>query len=241
MGSGSGVVWDSDADAEYDECLLKARFLTAPPTPDFALLETMRWGGGYDLLDRHLDRLRASAAYFGFAVPGNLEAQLQAFAEELRGDVEYKVRLTLDRHGQLIIESTPLDAAPLPLRRAVVFPEPVDIGDPFLRHKTTHRRLYEATFDWGLNRGFDEVILVNDRGEVTEGTRTNVFARRGGRLVTPPLASGGLGGVYRAHILATHPEAVEDVLCPADLLSAESVYLCNALRGLCEVSVSLPS
>ena len=241
MGSGSGVVWDSDADAEYDECLLKARFLTAPPTPDFALLETMRWGGGYDLLDRHLDRLRASAAYFGFAVPGNLEAQLQAFAEELRGDVEYKVRLTLDRHGQLIIESTPLDAAPLPLRRAVVSPEPVDIGDPFLRHKTTHRRLYEATFDWGLNRGFDEVILVNDRGEVTEGTRTNVFARRGGRLVTPPLASGGLGGVYRAHILATHPEAVEDVLRPADLLSAESVYLCNALRGLCEVSVSLPS
>jgi para-aminobenzoate synthetase/4-amino-4-deoxychorismate lyase len=241
MGSGSGVVWDSDADAEYDECLLKARFLTAPPTPDFALLETMRWGGGYDLLDRHLDRLRASAAYFGFSAPSDLEVQLQAFAEDLRNGVEYKVRLTLDRRGQLAVESTPLDAAPLPLRRAVIFPEPVDADDPFLRHKTTHRPLYERAFDWGLERGFDEAILVNERGEVTEGTRTNVFARRDGRLVTPPLASGGLGGVYRAHVLATHPEAVEDVLRPADLLSADAVYLCNALRGLCEVSVSLPS
>jgi para-aminobenzoate synthetase/4-amino-4-deoxychorismate lyase len=241
MGSGSGVVWDSDADAEYDECLLKARFLTAPATPDFELLETMRWNGGYDLLDRHLDRLRASAAYFGFPVPSDLEAQLKAHAEDLRNGIEYRVRLTLDRRGCLSIESTPLDAAPLPLRRAVVFPEPVDTDDPFLRHKTTHRRLYERAFDWGLDRGFDEAILVNERGEVTEGTRTNVFARRDGRLITPPLSSGGLGGVYRAHVLATHPEAVEGVLRPTDLLSADAVYLCNALRGLCEVSVSLPS
>lgn len=241
MGSGSGVVWDSDADAEYDECLLKARFLTAPPTPDFELLETMRWCGGYDLLDRHVDRLRASAGYFGFVVPEDLEAQLAIYAERLQPDMDYRIRLTLDRHRNITLDATPLDAAPLSLRRAVIFPEPVDADDPFLRHKTTHRTLYERAFDWGLARGFDEVILVNERGEVTEGTRTNVFARRGGRLITPPLSSGGLDGVYRAHVLATHPEAVEDVLRPADLLSAESVYLCNALRGLCEVSVSLPS
>jgi para-aminobenzoate synthetase/4-amino-4-deoxychorismate lyase len=241
MGSGSGIVWDSDADAEYDECLLKARFLTAPPTPDFALLETMRWGGGYDLLDRHLSRLRASAAYFGIVVPDDLESQLEAHAESLRPGVEYRVRLTLDRRGRAALESTPLDAAPLPLRRAVVFPEPVRADDPFLRHKTTHRRVYDRAYEWGLERGYDEALLVNERGEVTEGTRTNMFVRRDGELVTPPLTSGGLGGVYRAHVLATHPEAAEATLHPMDLLRADAVYLCNALRGLREVSVSLES
>ena len=125
MGSGSGVVWDSDADAEYDECLLKARFLTTPPTPDFALLETIRWDGGYDLLDRHLDRLRRSADYFGFPFD---EAALRdrLCATELQRGEGYKVRLTLDRRGRIGLAATPLAADPLPLRRAAVFPEPAD-------------------------------------------------------------------------------------------------------------------
>ena len=238
MGSGSGVVWDSDADAEYEECLLKARFLTAPPAPDFALLETIRWSGGFDLLDRHLARLRAAAAYFAFPFDeAMLRARLDACAADLQPNMAYKARLTLDRNGRVEIATTPLDADPLPLRRAVVFPEPVDGADPFLRHKTTHRPVYDRAFAWGLERGFDEALLVNERGEVTEGTRTNVFVRRDGRLVTPPLASGGLGGVYRAHLLATHPEAAEEVLWAADLRSADVVYLCNAVRGLHAVTV----
>ena len=239
MGSGSGVVWDSDADAEYDECLLKARFLTAPPSPDFALLETIRWHDGFDLLDRHLDRLRASADYFGIPVPEDLRHQIAVHAEGLSIGVEYKVRLTLDQQGHLTLASTPLNAAPFPLRRAVVFPEAVGSDDPFFRHKTTHRALYERAFDWARSHGFDEAILVNEHGEVTEGTRTNVFIRRDVRFVTPPRASGGLGGVYRAHVLASRSEAVEEVLYPSDLVEADAVYLCNALRGLCQVSVSL--
>lgn len=239
MGSGSGVVWDSDAEAEYDECLLKARFLTAPPAPDFALLETMRWDGGFDLLDRHLDRLRAAADYFAYPLDEEaIRERLSAHTADVRAGSPRKVRLTLDRRGHTEVVVTPLDADPLPLRRAVVYPEPVDAADPFLRHKTTHRPVYERAYAWALERGFDEAVLVNRRGEVTEGTRTNVFARCDGRLVTPPLASGGLGGVYRAHVLATHPEASEAVLRPADLLSADAVYVCNALRGLHEVSLS---
>ena len=239
MGSGSGVVWDSDAEAEYDECLLKARFLTAPPAPDFALLETMRWDGGFDLLDRHFDRLRAAADYFSYPFDEDaIREQLTQRMADVRAGSPRKVRLTLDRRGHAEVAVTPLDADALPLRRAVVYPEPVDAADPFLRHKTTHRPVYERAYAWALERGFDEAILVNQRGEVTEGTRTNVFARRDGRLVTPPLASGGLGGVYRAHLLATRPEAGEEVLRPADLLSADAVYLCNALRGLHEVSIS---
>src|SRR5690606_36010579 len=145
----------------------------------------------------------------------------------------YKVRLTLDRRGRIGLAATPLAADPLPLRRAAVFPEPADSADPFLRHKTTHRPLYARALAWAQERGFDEAVLLNERGEVTEGTRTTVFVRRGGRLLTPPLASGGLGGVYRAHLLATRPDADEEVLTLADLFGADAVYLCNALRGLC--------
>ena len=237
MGSGSGVVWDSDADAEYDECLLKARFLTAPPLPDFSLLETMRWEDGVALLDLHLDRLRRAAAYFDFPYDATaVRTRIESAGAQQREPA--KLRLTLDRRGEVQIEATSLDDDPLPLRRAGVFPEPVDASDPFLRHKTTHRPLYDRAFAWAQARGFDEALLTNERGEVTEGTRTNVFVRRGDSLVTPPLSAGGLGGVYRAHLLA-RGEAREEVVTVADLASADAVYLTNAVRGLNEVTVEM--
>ena len=236
MGSGSGVVWDSDPDAEYNECLLKARFLTAPAPPDFALLETMRWEGGVALLDRHLARLRRSADYF--EVPFD-EAAVRGRLEEVESELvpgeAHRLRLTLDRHGDVHIDAGPLDATPF--RRAVIYPEPADPSDPFQRHKTTHRPFYERALQWARERGFDEAILVNERGEVVEGTRTNVFLRRGGRLVTPPLSVGGLGGVYRAHLLATEG-AAEEVLTVADLHAADAVYLSNAVRGLSDITVA---
>lgn len=236
MGSGSGVVWDSDPDAEYDECLLKARFLTAPAPPAFALLETMRWEDGVALLGRHLARLRRSAGYFGFPFD---EAAVRGRLAEVESGLEpgtaVRIRLTLGPKGEVGIEAGPL-AAP-PFRRAVVYPEPADPSDPFQRHKTTHRDFYERAYGWAQERGFDEALLVNVRGEVVEGTRTNVFVRRGGRLVTPPLAVGGLGGVYRAHLLATEG-ADEEVLTIADLCRADAVYLSNAVRGLSEVAVT---
>jgi para-aminobenzoate synthetase/4-amino-4-deoxychorismate lyase len=199
----------------------------------------MRWDGGCALLDRHLDRLRRSAEYFDFPFDGVLVRDaLEANTVDLRPDIAHRLRLTLDRRGRVEIEAAHLAAAPLPLRNAVVFPEPVDAADPFLRHKTTHRSVYDRAFAWAQERGFDEAILLNERGEVTEGTRTNVFVRRGGRLLTPPRASGGLDGVFRAHVLATRPGAAEQTLRAADLFSADAVYLCNALRGWHEVTVN---
>ena len=140
MGVGSGIVWDSEPEAEYAECLLKARFLTDDPLPDFALLETVRWDDGYALLDRHLDRLRRAAAYFGFPFDEAVLRDRLRETEARLGEVS-RVRLTLDRRERVETEATPLADLPLVLRRAVVFPEPADSADPFLRHKTTHPRL----------------------------------------------------------------------------------------------------
>ncbi len=238
MGIGSGVVWDSDADEEYAECLLKARFLTGPARPDFRPLETMRAERGrIPLLDRHLARLSRSARYFEFVLD---EATVRARMEEtLRGVGEgpHRVRLTLGRGGDVAIEAEPADDTALRLHRAVVFPEPAPSDDPFLRHKTTHRPFYDRALAWARARGADEAILLNERGEVTEGTFTNLWVRRGDRLLTPPLASGGLGGVYREHLLATRPDAAEAVLRPDDLRAADAVLLSNAVRGLQEVRV----
>lgn len=232
MGIGSGVVWDSEAETEYEECLLKARFLTDPSPPEFALLETMRAvEGQIPLLSNHLERLRASADYFGFAFDE------YAVIERLKeiGEGELRLRLTVGRDSEVAVDTSPLEDRPLD--RAVIFPRPADPDDPFQRHKTTHRPFYDQALAFAHEHGADEAILVNDRGEIVEGSFTNVWIRRGGKLLTPAARSGGLGGVYRAHLLATRGDAEEAVLTVDDLLAAREVYLSNAVRGLRQVRI----
>lgn len=194
------------------------------------LLETMRAEAGrIALLDRHLARLGSSAAAFRYPVR----------IEEVRGRVEAAiqrrvgvcgVRLTLGPAGDVEVESWALDDRPL--RSAWIDPEPLpEAGGLLCRHKTTDRAHYRARLERARRLGADEAILINARGEVTEGTRTNVWARIDGRLWTPPLGAGGLDGVFRAHVLAKRPEAGETALLPEDLRDAEAVYLTNALRG----------
>jgi para-aminobenzoate synthetase/4-amino-4-deoxychorismate lyase len=108
----------------------------------------------------------------------------------------------------------------------------IESTNPFLFHKTTRRELYDS--EWQLyheTQGADEVIYLNERGEVAEGSRTNIFVERKGKLLTPPLGSGVLPGVLRAELIASG-KAEEAVLMPEDLSSAEAVYLGNSVRGL---------
>jgi para-aminobenzoate synthetase / 4-amino-4-deoxychorismate lyase len=232
MDVGSGVVWDSDPETEYDECLLKARFLIDPPLPDFALLETMRADDGeIPLLERHLYRLEDAAAYFDF--PYEEGSARRALAD--LGSGLLRVRLLISPTGEITVETAPIADSALDLRTAAIYPEPMPDDDPFLRHKTTHRPFYERALGWAQAHGADEAILLNERGEVVEGTFTNVWIRKGDRLLTPPLGSGGLSGVFRAHLLDAHPSAAVEVLTPADLANADAVLLSNAVRGLIEV------
>jgi para-aminobenzoate synthetase/4-amino-4-deoxychorismate lyase len=209
-------------------------------TPAFRLLETMRWDGpaaGVALLGRHLGRLTAAAAAFGFACDeAAVRAALDAAAAG-RPDTPHRVRLLLDAQGAVDVEAAALDPGER-MRRAVLHPEPVEAGGPFWRHKTTHRPHYEAPFRRARAAGFDEAVLLDRHGRVVEGTRTTVWVAHGGRLLTPPLAVGCLPGVHRAHLLATHPEAGEAVLTAADLFAADAVYLANAVRGLQPVAVA---
>jgi para-aminobenzoate synthetase/4-amino-4-deoxychorismate lyase len=234
FGVGSGIVWDSEQVAEYEECLTKAQVLFAP-RPAFELLETLLWrrGRGYFLLEAHLQRLRDSADYFGFALDADaVRRQLLTVAERFTAP-RYRVRLRVNRHGAAQVEYAPLSPERRVWRVALAR-EPVDPREVFLYHKTTHRQVYERAR--AAHPDCDDVILWNTRGEITESTLANVVVRLDGRYYTPPVECGLLAGVYRGHLLQ-RGLLRERVLTPNDLRRAEAVYLINSVRGRVRVEV----
>jgi para-aminobenzoate synthetase/4-amino-4-deoxychorismate lyase len=238
MGVGGGIVADSDPAAEYRECLLKASFLTHAPN-DFQLIETILWNGAFDLLTEHLDRLAASAAYFNFTFDRDaIITQLKSQAVTFEPNVKYRVRLLLDDAGTTTITSIPLTTKPTGL--ICLSTEATSSTDLFLHHKTTRRTLYDRLYQQAIAQNCDDVIFFNERGELTEGAICNIFLRKGNTLFTPPLTSGVLPGIYRRYILETNPHAKEKVLTLEDLHTADTIYICNSVRGMNEVKLNTP-
>ena len=225
MGIGSGIVADSEGAAEWAECRLKAGFLR-DCDPGLQLIETLRRDGGvYPMWQGHLARLRHSAAWLGF--PLDEQALCRKLAEQPTTGT-WRVRLTLDQAGGIAVQSFPLAATPSEIQDVVLAGSAIDADDPLRRHKTTARQLYDAALR-DLPAACFDAIFLNQRGEIAEGARSNIFVERDGILLTPPLDSGALPGVLRASLLASG-RAREAVLYPADL--AEGFWLGNALRGL---------
>ena len=227
-GVGGGIVWDSDAMSEYAETLAKAEVLLGE-RPDFDLLETVLWTpeAGVYLLVRHVERLIASAEFFGRSVDQDALTQLLG---SLKGSEPLRVRLLLDEQGLLRMEQKPLQAlnegGPL---RVQLASEPIDRGDRWLYHKTTHRAVYAAAEAERVD--CEEVILWNREGEVTEGTIFNLAVERQGKWVTPPVTSGLLGGVMRAELLASGA-MVEGIILVEELREAGCFRLFNSVRGV---------
>ena len=227
---GSGVVWDSDAVAEFEECRLKARVLSTPPAPPFHLLESLLWtpGEGYTLRDEHLRRLAESGEYFGYPVSLTaVAARLDELAVGLAAPS--KVRLRVGSGGEIAVEARPLaeGAPPEPLRLGLAR-EAVSSADVWLHHKTTRRNAYDTAR--AARPDCDEVILWNERGELTEATTSNLVLELDGERWTPPISAGLLAGTLRARLLAAG-EIAERTLTPADLARAERVWLINSVRG----------
>ncbi len=221
---GSGVTWDSEAENEYAECLAKAAVLRQA-RPDFELLETLRWDGGFALLEEHIERLAASAGYFDFVVDrGRVVAALESAVRDARNPV--CVRLLLSRGGEPRVETRALDA-PRAFRVALAS-APVCSRDVFLFHKTTHRAVYEAAR--AARPDCDDVLLWNERGELTESTIANVVVERDGELITPPVPCGLLPGTMRARLLAESRIREARVL-KEELRRAGRIRLINSLRG----------
>ncbi|MGD9780533.1 MAG: aminodeoxychorismate synthase component I [Kiritimatiellia bacterium] len=231
-GVGGGIVWDSDRAAEQAECRAKARILSTPPRPPFALLETMLWTpeDGIRLLELHLARLRDSADYFGYPFDAaRIRAEVETLARSLPRAPQ-RVRLLLAEDGTPTLQASPL--APLasgPFFHIALARRPVDRADVFLYHKTTNRRIYEeAKADFP---GHDDVILYNEDGEATESTLANLAVEIDGVLCTPPVECGLLPGVARAELLARG--ILRERRIPLPLLrESPRIFLLNSVRGL---------
>lgn len=235
LGVGAGIVYDSEAAAEYAECQLKARFLTGLAN-DFELFETMfaTRADGARHLERHLARLQASADYFGHPFGAGAARAAQAVADAcaaLPDGVAHRLRLALRTDGQIVVQTAPLTPLQEPVH-LLLSDEPVRSDDLFVRHKTSIRSRYDAAWRAAESRGAFDTLFFNERGELTEGGRSNVFVCVKGRWYTPPLSSGVLPGVMRA-VLLDDPawDAIEVPITRETLERAQEIVVCNALRG----------
>lgn len=203
-------------------------------TADFELIETMRWQPetGFLRFDRHLARLYGSAAELGFACdPRRIGAVLGEAVDGSR--TAMRTRLALARNGEATASAQPYE--PLAADKVWILRlarTRLDSQNTLLRHKTSRRQLYTHARSEYLVTQADEVLLANERGEICEGTITNVFADFGdGALATPRLDCGLLPGVLRAELL-DDGRAHEAIYSYDVLKSAKALFVGNSLRGL---------
>jgi para-aminobenzoate synthetase / 4-amino-4-deoxychorismate lyase len=226
-GVGGGITHDSSASGEYEEIVAKARVLT-DVRPAFELFESLAHGPaeGFRHLDEHLERLAGSAGYFGFRFePEAAAAALKRAVAEVTGPSV--VRLTLARDGGLstdVRDLPPTDDAV----RVALDDEPVDPSDVWLFHKTTRRAPYERRRE--RRPDVDDVLLVNDRGEVTESTIANLAVLLDGVWVTPPVDAGLLPGTYR-EVLLREGRLTERPVRVGELRGAGELALVSSVRG----------
>lgn len=208
---------------------------------DFGLIETLLWtrDEGFSLLPEHLARLAASSATLGFVYnEARLrEALAQGLGSEGGPPERLRVRLVLSRDGAIETSATAIDPVPPEtLWRVALARRRFSAGDPLLRHKTTRRALYEDELAEAAARcGADEVLFLNERDELCESARCNLFVPDGPTLLTPPLSCGLLPGTLRANLIATG-RAQEAVLRLDDL--REDFLLGNSVRGLVRAALT---
>lgn len=223
-GSGCGIVWESRAEEEFREFQLKREFLQ-PALAGFCLIETMRKTKNVLRLSFHMRRLRASARAFG--IPLDLRAVLERLKQGSGG----RLRLTVDFTGRITLEESVL-----PLRkrflRIGLARQCVRSGDFFRRHKTSHRELYDTSLKRALSLGLDDVLFLNERGEVAETAVRNVLLFTGSRWLTPRAECGALPGVFLAALEAQKAGRIERTAFSLEDLRSGRLFTCNSVRGI---------
>ena len=252
-GLGGGIVWDSTDRDEYEEALLKARVLTEV-LPEFSLLETMLWTPttGFFLREKHVARLLDSANYFDFPILSPWSSTpagpsrdvsravlpkeiIESYLDEISSKFTslQRVRLLLDKNGNLTSETKSFDSSEENRPWTVCLAKKsINSNDVFLFHKTTYRDVYEAA-----RKDFpeyDDILLYNERRELTEFTLGNIVVEMEGKLYTPPVSCGLLAGTFRAY-LVERDQVQERVIRAEELKDCSNVFLVNSVRQWQEV------
>ncbi len=250
MGIGSGIVSDSDPEQEWQECLLKGRFLTGPAS-EFQVIETLLHDPdkGYVFLKEHLQRLEASASYFLFSCDtASIREALSAQGRRSAGTPQ-RVRLSLGKDGTFAIASgqcAPPASFRLPASPCrgefpgICFSKTrTEAQSPWFYHKTSMRDLYDREFATAAERGLFDICFCNTDGEVTEGCITNIIVYKAGIFLTPPVSCGLLPGIMRSVLLKDRERPLrEAVLTMEDIRDADALFLCNSVRGVVQVRLA---
>ena len=214
---GGAVVWDSTADGERAETAAKSEFINGR----FGLLETMRVENGVPHnFELHARRLENSARELGFAFDA---AAFRGIVPERDGIM----RVELSRGGKLSVSYRKLSECASD--KIAVSDVRVDSGNSLLRHKTTKRAAFDSAAKKAAAENLYDALILNERGEITEGSRTNIVVEKDGKLLTPPLSCGVLDGVMRR---AMSEKLAEKPLFPSDLENADKIFCINSVRGI---------
>jgi para-aminobenzoate synthetase/4-amino-4-deoxychorismate lyase len=235
IGLGSGIVWDSIADEEFEETKLKGKFLTEP-TKTFEIFETMLVDSRkIYLLNDHLDRMQKAAEFFLFVFDQNkIIKYLDSVLEKLDHQ-KYRFKLTLDKWGRLNHFVSAIVSHNKEVN-IIISEKSIDSHNKFQYFKTTNRSLYDDEYKKYSEQGYFDVIFFNEKGELAEGAITNIFINKNETVFTPPLSSGILTGIYRNHFIKNNSNVRERELYLQNLLEADKIVLTNSVRG--EVTVN---
>lgn len=235
IGLGSGVVWTSKADEEYAETKLKGKFLTDPINQfklfESALVENRK----IKMLNEHLNRMEKAAEYFLFVF--DREAIEQKIINYLKSvdEKRFKLKISLTKTGKIEFIKTPI--TPVEQIKVIISKNRISTENRFQYFKTTNRLLYEKEYSKYSRLGFFDVLFLNEKNEIAEGSITNIFIKKNRKLLTPPVEAGILPGLYRSKLLSSIKNVFETNLTLNDLLTADEIFLTNAVRGKIKVDL----
>ncbi len=232
IGLGSGIVWDSGPADEYNETLLKSKFILEPDDY-FELFETMLVENKkIFLFDMHLERLKDAANYFLFKYDERkIKSEVFHILEKTNKAKKYRLKLNLNKWGNCsysLKEYFPFAGK----IKVIISANIISSQNRFQYFKTTNRKLYDDEYRKYSGQGFFDVLFFNENGHLTEGAITNIFIKKNGKWITPALDCGILPGVYRKHFISqNHPYVIETQIAYEDLFNSEEIVLTNSLRG----------
>ena len=228
-GVGGGITWDSTWESEYREVHQKAAVLYRKQAR-FQLITTGKISQNSLLFEeQHLERLTKASRYFAYPFdPGDLRQKIEAECRACDSHQDYRLRISLSKSGEIELSRQVLTPLSPGFCQAKLCLQEADLHQAFTYFKTTHRP--------HLSLGEQEIIYHSAAGELLETSIGNLVLKIAGKLYTPPINLAILPGIYRQHLLETG-QVEEKVLTLTDLNHAETIYACNVVRGLYELTV----
>jgi len=239
IGLGAGITWGSDADEEYKEIISKGRFLTQPAR-EFELFTSFLFENGKPfLLNEHFKRLKKTSDYFLFYFDRTkISSELEKCFDSLDKHKQYKIRVALNKFGKIIVTKTELRGTLRACKQnkvnIIISQKKIDSNNRFQYFKTTNRALYDLELSRCKRKGFAEVLFLNEKNNVAEGSFTNIFIFTDGCWRTPPVSAGILNGIYRNYFIKKHG-ALEQEITVKDFSTCTKVILTNSVRKIINV------